>query len=245
LGLPGRQQELLEAVHATGTPIICVLMSGRPLVIPWLKENVAAILQAWHAGIRTGKAVAGVLFGEVNPSAKLTASFPRAEGQIPVYYAHKNTGRPFLGEGTVQFNEAYRSNYLDESNRPLYPFGYGQSYTSFEYVDLQVETPVVALDDELIVSATVANTGDRAGDEIVQVYVQDLAASVTRPVKELKGFRRISLLPGENTRVRFVVPVGSLGFHGLDLQYVVEPGAFRVWIGPSSVEGLEGAFQVR
>jgi beta-glucosidase len=150
-----------------------------------------------------------------------------------------------LGEGTVQFNEAYRSNYLDESNQPLYPFGYGQSYTDFEYHELKVETPVVGLGEDLIVSATVTNAGDRAGDEIVQLYVRDLTASVTRPVKELKGFQRVSLSPGESIRVRFVVPVDSLGFYGLDLQYVVEPGTFQVWIGPSSAEGLEGAFEVR
>jgi beta-glucosidase len=223
---------------------VCVVMSGRPLSITWMAESVPAILQAWHGGIQAGRAVADVLFGLVNPSAKLTASFPRSEGQIPVYYAHKNTGRPFLGEGTVQFSEAFRSNYLDEPNRPLYPFGYGLSYTTFAYADLSVETPAVGLDGTLVVRVTVTNTGDRAGDEIVQLYVRDLSGSVTRPVKELKGFQKISLSPGQRRTVRFDVSVGDLGFHGLDMQYVVEPGTFKVWVGPNAESGLEGEFVI-
>lgn len=244
LGLPGRQQELLEAVVATGTPVVCVLMSGRPLALPWAVEHVPAILQAWHGGIRAGRAVADLLFGEADPSGKLTASFPRTVGQIPVYYAHKNTGRPFLGEGTVQFDQAYRSNYIDESNRPLFSFGHGLSYTSFSYADLEVETPTIGAGGTLVVSAVVANTGDRSGEEIVQLYVQDLVGSVTRPVKELKGFQRVSLEPGQAVRVQFRVPVHLLGFHGQDLAYEVEPGNFRVWVGPDSESGLDGTFVV-
>jgi beta-glucosidase len=244
LGLPGRQQELLEAVVASGTPVVCVLMSGRPLVIPWMAEHVPAIVQAWHGGIRAGRAVADVLFGEVNPSGKLTVSFPRSVGQIPVYYGHKNTGRPFLGEGTVQFDQAYRSNYIDESNRPLYRFGHGLSYTTFAYEGLSVETPVVSTGDTLVVSATVRNEGERAGDEVVQLYVQDLVGSVTRPVKELKGFDRLSLAAGESRSVRFEIPVSELRFHGLSLEHGVEPGAFKVWIGPDAESGLEGQFTV-
>jgi beta-glucosidase len=169
LGLPGRQQALLEAVHATDTPVVAVLMSGRPLVIPWTAAHVPAILQAWHGGIQAGRAVADILVGNVSPSGKLTASFPRTEGQIPVYYAHKNTGRPIHTKGIVQFNEAHKSQYLDEPNTALYPFGYGLSYTAFSYTDLEVGTPVVGLDDVLVVSAVVTNTGERAGDEIVQL----------------------------------------------------------------------------
>ena len=244
LGLPGRQRALLEAVYATGTPVVVVLMSGRPLAIPWMAEHVPAILLAWHGGIRTGRAVADILLGEVNPSGKLTASFPRTEGQIPVYYAHKNTGRPVHGEGTMQFDEPYRSSYLDEPNTPLFPFGYGLSYTTFAYSDLKVETPVVGTEDTLVVTAVVTNTGGRAGEEIVQLYVRDLVGSVTRPVKELKGFRRVSLEPGEQKMVRFEVPVSELGFHGPTMEYIVEPGAFRVWIGPSSAEGVVGSFEV-
>ncbi|MGC9522346.1 MAG: glycoside hydrolase family 3 N-terminal domain-containing protein, partial [Anaerolineae bacterium] len=187
LGLPGRQQELLEAVVATGRSVVVVLMTGRPLVIPWMAEHVPAILLAWHGGIRAGRAVADILFGAVNPSGKLTAGFPRTEGQIPVYYAHKSTGRPVHERGVIQFNRAHKSQYLDESTLPLYGFGYGLSYTTFEYADLEVETPKVGLDEMVIVSATITNTGDRAGDEIVQLYVQDLVAQVTRPVRELKG----------------------------------------------------------
>jgi beta-glucosidase len=244
LGLPGHQQDLLEAVHATGTPVVVVLMSGRPLVIPWMVEHVPAILLAWHGGIRTGRAVAELLAGRVNPSAKLTASWPRAEGQIPVYYAHKSTGRPVGGEGTVQWQMRHWSKYQDEANEPLLPFGFGLSYTTFEYRDLEVETPDLPLDGTLVVSATVANGGRRVGEEIVQLYVRDLVGSVTRPVKELKGFQRLTLGPGEGQRVRFEVPVRELGFHSLEMVYTVEPGAFKVWIGPNAAEGLEGSFRV-
>jgi beta-glucosidase len=245
LGLPGRQQTLLEAVHATGTPVVCVLMSGRPLVVPWMAKHVPAILCAWHGGICAGRATADILFGRENPSAKLTVSFPRTAGQIPVYYAHKSTGRPAGGERALLTSDLDRSVYFDETNRPLYPFGYGLSYTTFEYADLHVETPLVGLDDTVIVTATVSNAGGWAGDEIVQLYVRDLVGSVTRPVKELKGFRRVSLEPGERQIVRFEVPVSELGFWGLDMQYVVEPGAFKVWVGPNAEEGPEGEFAVR
>ena len=244
LGLPGHQQSLLEAVQATGTPVVVVLMSGRPLAVPWMAEHVRAILQAWHGGIRTGRAIADILVGAVNPSGKLTASWPRTEGQIPIYYAHKSTGRPASGEGTVQFNKSHWSVYIDEENAPLFPFGYGLSYTAFAYRDLEVETPEVGMEGTLAVSATVANVGDRPGDEILQLYVRDLVGSVTRPVKELRGFMRLSLAPGQAERVRVEVPVQELGFHGLAMEYVVEPGDFRVWIGPNSAEGLSGDFRV-
>jgi len=250
LGLPGQQQALLEAVHATGTPVAVVLMSGRPLAIPRLVEQVPAVLQAWHGGIRAGRAVADLLVGAANPSGKLTATWPRTEGQIPVYYAHKNTGRPVGGDSIPQFHKPNWSLHIDEVNAPLFPFGYGLSYTTFEYRDLEVETPEVDRDSTLVVGATVANTGDRAGDEVVQLYVRDLVGSVTRPVKELKSFRRISLDPGEKARVRFEVLVEQLAFHGLGtlpgqrMEYVVEPGEFKVWIGPNSAEGLEGEFRV-
>lgn len=244
LGLPGHQQALLERVHAVGKPVVVVLMSGRPLVIPWMAEHVPAILQAWHGGIRTGRAVADILFGQVNPSGKLTASWPRTEGQTPVYYGHKSTGRPAQGEGTIQFNKPHWSIFIDEQNTPQYPFGFGLSYTTFDYSDLVVETPEVAADGTLVVEAKITNTGERAGDEIVQLYVRDLVGSVTRPVKELKGFQRISLAPGSSKIVRFEVSAQELGFHGLTMDYVVEPGEFRVWVGPNAAEGLEGAFSI-
>ncbi len=244
LDLPGRQQELLEQVVATGTPVVLVVMTGRPVTIPWAAEHVPAILQAWHGGIRTGRAVADILSGAVNPSGKLSVSFPRTVGQIPVYYAHKNTGRPALGAGTTQFTDPFRSTWIDETNDPLYPFGYGLSYTCFAYELLTVKTPKVKRGDTLKVSAMLSNTGARAGVEIVQLYVRDLVGSVTRPVKELKGFQRVALEPGETREVVFEVPVESLGFHGLDNQWTVEPGAFHVWIGPSSAEGLRGEFEI-
>lgn len=244
LGLPGRQQELVDALAATGKPMVCVLMSGRPLVIPRLAGQVKGLLAAWHAGIRAGRAVADILFGAANPSGKLTASWPRAEGQIPIYYAHKNTGRPASEAGVRQFAEAFKSVYLDVPNSPLFPFGFGLSYTEFGYSDLQIEQDALGVEDTLVVSATVMNRGERPGAEVVQLYVRDVVGSVTRPVKELKGFEKIYLQPGEAQTVRFEVPVQALGFTGRDMKYVVEPGDFKVWVGPDSAGGLEGAFRV-
>ena len=245
LGLPGNQQDLLDALALTGKPIVGVLMSGRPLVIPRMAEQVDALLIAWHGGIRAGRAVADIVFGAANPSGKLAMSWPRTEGQIPVYYAHKNTGRPMEGEGTTQFFEPFKSRYIDEANVPLFPFGHGLSYTTFAYSDLVVAPAVAGTDDTLVITATLANTGDRAGTEVAQLYIRDVIASVTRPVKQLKGFERITLQPGESRQVRFEVRVKELGFIGPDMGYVVEPGAFTVWVGPSSAEGLEDAFEVR
>ena len=244
LGLPGRQQELVDAVVAVGKPVVCVLMSGRPLVIPQLYGQVDALLSAWHAGIRAGRAVADILFGTANPSGKLTASWPRSEGQIPVYYAHKNTGRPAAESGTRQFAEAFKSVYLDQANSPLFPFGFGLSYTQFDYADLHLAQPALHKDDTLVVSAVVTNSGERAGAEVVQLYVRDLVGSLTRPVKELKGFQKITLQPGERQNVCFEIPVYDLGFTGLDMNYTVEPGDFKVWIGPDSARGLEGDFTI-
>ncbi|MBE2224608.1 MAG: glycoside hydrolase family 3 C-terminal domain-containing protein, partial [Anaerolineae bacterium] len=191
LDLPGRQQELLAAVVATGKPVVVVLMSGRPLTIPWLDENVPAILQAWHGGLRTGRAVADLLFGFANPSGRLTASWPRTVGQVPIYYSQKSTGRPLSAGGVVQFDKNHYTRYIDEEQTPLYPFGYGLSYSKFVYSDLVVETPEVAVAGELVVTAVVTNTGSIPGTETVQLYVRDLVGEVTRPVKELKGFQRI------------------------------------------------------
>lgn len=244
LGLPGRQQELVDAIAETGKPIVCVLMSGRPLVIPRLAAQVKGLLVAWHAGIRAGRAVADLLFGAANPSGRLTASWPRSEGQIPVYYAHKSTGRPAAESGTRQFAEAFKSVYMDEPNSPLFPFGYGLSYTTFSYAGLQIAESMLGPDDTLRVSVTITNSGDRAGAEVVQLYVRDLVACVTRPVRELKGFQKIWLQPGEQRTVSFEVPVRDLGFSGLDMQYTVEPGDFKLWVGPNAVDGLEGAFRV-
>jgi len=244
LGLPGRQQELADALAATGKPLVAVLLCGRPLVIPRLVEQADALLVTWHGGIRAGQAVADILFGTCNPSGRLAVSWPRAEGQIPVYYAQKSTGRPAEGSGTAQFHEPFRSTYLDESNSPAFCFGYGLGYTRFMYADLKVETPSVSLDGTLVVSATIENTGRQTGTETVQLYIRDVLASVTRPVKELKGFRRATLQPGESQRVRFEVPVRELGFIGPEMRYIIEPGSFKVWIGSDSGRGLEGQFEV-
>ena len=242
LGLPGHQQVLVEAIVATGTPTVVVLMSGRPLVIPWIAKHVPAILQAWQGGTRAGRAVVDILLGKINPSGKLTASFPRTEGQIPVYYAHKSTGRPIDSRGVIQFNRAHKTKFLDESHLPQWGFGFGLSYTSYEYAELIVETPQIAVDGTLVVTAKVTNTGEWEGDEIVQLYIQDLVGEVTRPVKELKGFQRITLKAGEQKQVRFDVSAQSLGFYNLDMVYMVEPGAFKVWLGPNAYEGLEARF---
>jgi beta-glucosidase len=238
LDLPGAQQQLIEAVHETGTPVVAVIMSGRPLAIPWLAEHVPAILQAWHPGTQGGNAVADVLWGDVNPGGKLPVSFPRAVGQVPIYYASDVTGRPATAE-------KFTSKYLDLPTTPLYPFGHGLSYTTFAYGDLVVSADTIAPGDTITVSATVTNTGKVAGAEIAQLYIRDRVASVVRPVKELEGFTKISLEPGERQTVRFTLGPRELGFYNRDMQWVVEPGVFTVWIGWSSAEGLESSFVVR
>jgi beta-glucosidase len=237
LDLPGVQQQLIEAVHETGTPVVAVIMSGRPLTIPWLAENVPAILQAWHPGIQAGNAVSDLLWGDFNPSGKLAVSFPRSVGQVPVYYNHDNTGRPAT-------EARFTSKYLDLPVTPLYPFGHGLSYTAFEYGDLALSADTITANDTLYVSATVTNTGDVAGAEVVQLYIRDLVASVVRPVKELKGFTKVYLEPGEQQTVQFALRPIELGFFDQDMLWVVEPGVFNVWVGWSSDEGLEGSFVI-
>jgi beta-glucosidase len=237
LDLPGVQQELVEAVFETGTPVVAVVMSGRPLAIAWLAEHVPAILQAWHPGMQGGNAVADVLWGDVNPSGKLTVSFPWSVGQVPVYYSHDNTGRP-----PTDFK--FTSKYLDAPNTPLYPFGFGLSYTTFAYGDLALSADTIPSDGSLTVRTTVRNTGARAGAEVVQLYIRDLVASVVRPVRELQGFTKVYLEPGEERVVTFTLGPADLGFYDQDMQWVIEPGAFSVWVGPSSVEGSEGSFVV-
>lgn len=244
LGLAGRQQELLDDVAATDTPVVTVIATGRPLVLREVADRSDAILQAWHGGYEAGRATAEILLGRVNPSGKLTTSFPRSEGQIPLYYAQKNTGRPATGEGTKQFEEPFKSRYLDCPNSPFYPFGYGMSYTDFDYSDLAVETPEISTEGTLIVTVAVTNNGDRAGEEVVQLYVRDLVGSVTRPVRELKGFQRIALDAGKKRCVRFQIPAQELGLYDQNMHYVVEPGEFKVWVGPNSAEGLEGGFRI-
>ncbi len=237
LDLPGVQQALVEAVFETGTPVVAVVMSGRPLAISWLAENVPAILQAWHPGVQGGNAVADVLWGDVNPGGKLTVSFPRSVGQIPVHYSHDNTGRP-----PTDFK--FTSKYLDSPNTPLYAFGHGLSYTTFQYGNLVLSADTIPPDGSITVSATVRNTGPRAGAEVVQLYIRDHVASVVRPVRELQGFTKVYLEPGAERTVAFTLGPRDLGFFNRDMQWVVEPGVFAVWVAPSSTDGVEGSFVV-
>jgi beta-glucosidase len=238
LDLPGRQNELLRAIHATGKPYAVVLMNGRPLTINWAAENSPAILEAWFAGTQGGPAIADALFGDVNPGGKLPVTFPRAVGQIPLYYNHKRTGRP------PDANNKYTSKYLDAPWTPLFPFGHGLSYTQFRLSGLQLSAARVAPDGRLTVSVEVENTGRREGDEVVQLYLTDAASSVTRPVKELKGFERVTLRPGERRRVQFTLAPEHLGFHDREMRFRVEPGAFALTVGTSSEGGLAGSFEV-
>ena len=238
LGLPGVQQQLLEAVQATGTPVVLVLMNGRPLAVQWAADHVPAIVEAWFLGVETGHALADVLFGDVSPSGKLPVTFPRAVGQVPIYYNHKNTGRP-------PSDQKYTSKYTDLPSSPLFPFGFGLSYTTFTYRDVRLSAPSITPGDTLQVAVTVSNSGEREGAEVVQLYVRDEVASVTRPVRALAALRRVSLRPGEASTVEFLLTAKQLGFYDRDMKFVVEPGKFRVFVGGSSVDGLEGEFEVR
>jgi beta-glucosidase len=229
LGIPGLQQNLLKALLKTGKPVVLVLFTGRPLVLKWEQENVPAILNVWSGGSEAGYAIADVLFGDVNPSGKLTTTWPQNVGQVPLYYAHKNTGRPLQGEWFQKF----RSNYLDVSNDPVYPFGYGLSYTSFSYGDIKLSNTLKG-NQQLTASVTVTNTGKYSGKEVVQLYIRDVVGSVTRPVKELKGFQKIELKPGESKVVLFNISIEDLKFYNYDLKYDWEPGEFQIMIGSNS-----------
>src|SRR6266481_770319 len=237
MGLPGVQQQLLEAVAATGTPVVLVLMNGRPLILEWASDHVPAIVETWFLGIEAGNATADVLFGDVNPSARLPVTFPRVLGQVPLYYNHRNTGRP------PDANNKYTSKYIDAPVTPRYPFGYGLSYTTFAYSNLKLSAARARASDSLTATVTVTNNGSREGVEVVQLYVRDEVASVSRPVRELKAFRRVTLKPGESRAVDLRVAVRDLWFIGLDMKPVVEPGTFRVYVGSNSAEGLEATFE--
>ena len=260
LGLPGNQEKLLEALVATGKPVVLIVFSGRPLVLNWAAEHVPAILEAWFPGVEAGPALARTLFGDVNPSGRLTTSFPRAVGQEPLYYDALNTGRPAEG-GIWERNadlsrpprtedEKYVSRYIDVENSPLYPFGYGLSYTTFDFsVALSATSlSVDALNQgsaRLGVSAEVRNTGSRAGSEVVQLYIRERGTSVARPVRELKGFQKITLAAGESKRVEFTLGREQLAFWNLDMKDVAEPAEVTVWVGGNSVEGSEASFTIR
>src|SRR5690606_35987186 len=205
--------------------------TGRPLTLTWEDKNVPAILNVWFGGTEAGTAIADVLFGDVNPSGKLTMTFPQNVGQIPIYYAHKNTGRP-LAEG--QWFQKFRSNYIDVNNDPLYPFGYGLSYTTFSYGDVQLSSTSLKGNQTLKASITISNTGKYDGAEVVQLYIRDLVGSVTRPVKELKGFQKIMLKAGETQTVTFNITTEDLKFYNSELKYDWEPGEFEIMIGGNS-----------
>lgn len=238
IDLQGAQLHLAERILATGKPVVVVLMAGRPLAVSELAEQAPSILNAWYLGTEMGNALSDVLFGDVNPSGKLPITIPRTVGQIPIYYNHKNTGRPPDPE------EKYTSKYLNTPWTPLYPFGYGLSYTNFSYGDLQLSDSTMSQSDSITVQVQVTNTGDRAGDEVVQLYIQDVVASITRPVKELRGFERISLEPGAAQTVTFTLTEEDLSFFDIDMERIVEPGRFNVYVGGSSEDVTEGSFRV-
>jgi beta-glucosidase len=240
--IPEVQKDLLKALLKTGKPVVLVLFTGRPLALKWENENVPAILNVWFGGSEAGYAIADVLFGDVNPSGKLSTTFPQNVGQVPIFYNHKNTGRP-LEEG--KWFSKFRSNYLDVSNDPVYPFGYGLSYTTFSYSDVKLSGASMKAGQTVTASVKVTNTGNQEGKETVQLYIRDVVGSVTRPVKELKGFQKISLKAGESKEVVFTISVNDLKFYNADLKLVAEPGDFKVFIGGNSRDVKEAAFKLQ
>ncbi|MDX6183740.1 beta-glucosidase BglX [Flavobacterium sp. Fl-77] len=242
LEIPQAQKDLLNALLKTGKPVVLVLFDGRPLVIQDENNTVPAILNVWFAGTEAGYAIADVLFGDVNPSGKLTATFPRSVGQLPIYYAHKNTGRP-LSNTEGKF-EKFRSNYIDERNEPLFPFGFGLSYTSFDYSNIKISSDKMNVNEKLKVTVEVTNTGNFEGKETVQLYIRDLVGSVTRPVRELKGFQKVNLKKGEKQTVTFEITVEDLKFYNTDLQFVAEPGQFDVFVGGNSNADKKVSFEL-
>ncbi len=237
LGLPGIQLELAKAIIELKKPTAVVLMAGRPLSVPWLAENADAMIMAWHLGVESGNAIADVLFGAYNPGGKMPMTTPRNVGQVPIYYAHENTGRP-------PTSERYTSKYIDVAWTPLYPFGYGKSYTTFEFANLALNQKQFDANDAVELSVDVSNTGQVAGDEVVQVYMRDMVTSITRPIRELKRFRRIHLKPGETQSVKFTIAANELGFYDNAGVYRLEPGKFKVWVGPDSNASLEADFEI-
>ena len=241
--IPDVQKDLLKALIATGKPVVLVLFDGRPLAIDWESRNVPAILNVWFGGSEAAYSIADVLFGDVNPSGKLTMTFPQSVGQIPLYYAQKNTGRPaYKPKNPEDWFWKYRSNYLDISNDPVYPFGYGLSYTKFEYGPVELSSSQIASDGKVVASVVVTNTGKKAGKEVVQMYIRDVVASSSRPMRELKGFEKIRLEPGESRTVSFEIERDALSFWNMDMEYVCEPGEFEVFIGPDSTTENKASF---
>jgi beta-glucosidase len=249
LGLPGNQQQLLKEIVATGKPVVLLVFTGRPIILNWEAQNVPSILEAWHPGVEAGNALVRTLFGESNPGGKLTTSFPRSVGQEPLYYNHLNTGRPLKEIDDTRppnnAGEKYHSRYIDQQTTPLFPFGFGLSYTTFAYGPVTISSSSLAAADvdrglaKIQVSADVKNTGTVAGDEVVQLYVSQTGTSVARPVRELKGFERLTLAPGASKHVEFTIGHDELAIWGLDMKNAVEPGTLSIWVGGSSVSSGE------
>ena len=255
IDLPGAQEALIHRLAETGKPIVLVVMAGRPITLGNVLDHVDAVLMAWHPGTMAGPALADVLFGDAEPQGRLPVTWPKVVGQVPIYYNHPNTGRPPDDASFVHMDDipikawqsslGNTSHYLDAGFTPQYFFGYGLGYTTFGYDNLQLSADSMPVDGGLTVRADVTNTGDRRGTEVVQLYVRDLVGDVVRPVRELKGFRRITLDPGETTTVEFVLDGAELSFHNQLLERVTEPGEFHVWVGPNAAEGLQGSFHIR
>ena len=239
LGLPGVQQELLEAIYNVNPNIVLVLNNGRPLTISWADAHIPAIVEAWHLGTQSGNAIAQVLYGDYNPSGKLPMTFPRNIGQVPIYYNYKNTGRPTMNEP----ESVFWSHYSDEKNTPLYPFGYGLSYSKFDYSNLKLSTNTFSKNGEIQVSVTLKNSGRVTGKEVVQLYIRDLFGSITRPVKELKGFEMVELQPNESKTVTFTINEKTIEFFTANSKWEAESGDFKVFVGGSSATTLESSFQ--
>lgn len=252
--LPGAQEELAAALVATGKPVVLILMTGRPVVITSIEKEIPAVLAAFHQGTMTGPALADLIFGDVSPSGRLPVSWPASVGQVPIFYNHKNTGRPpepkdfkpieQIPVGQLQTSLGFTSSYLDVPPSPAYPFGFGLTYGKFAYSGLEMDKTVMGVDGSLTATATIKNKGKRAATEVVQLYVRDLVGNVTRPVRELKGFQRVTLAPGESRKVSFTLKAADLNFTDLDMKRIVEPGQFELWIAPNAESGLKGSFRV-
>ena len=236
--LPENQSTLLKALKATGKPVVLVLMNGRPLILNWENEHLAAILETWYAGTLAGDAISDVLFGKYNPSGKLTMTFPRSVGQIPIYYNTKNTGRPFNAA------EKYTSKYLDIPNTPLYPFGYGLSYTTFRYGPVRLSKSTITAADPLKATVTITNNGQFDGDETAQLYIRDMVGTVTRPIKELKGFQKVFFKAGETKTITFTITANDLKFYDINMKYTNEPGDYKLFIGTNSQDVKEADFKL-
>lgn len=233
LGLPGVQEDLVKAIVATGKPVVVLVNAGRPLVFNWVSENVPAILYTWWLGSEAGNAIADVVSGDYNPSGKLTVSFPRNEGQIPIYYNHFNTGRPSMQDIP---SKDYRTGYIDLKQSAKFPFGYGLSYSTFEYSDISISSDKLSKSGVVEVSLMVKNSGDFDGEEVVQLYIRDCVASLVRPMKELKDFQKITLKSGESKKVTFKIDESKLAFYNEKLEWVTESGEFDIMIGSSSAD---------